>query len=110
MPINFQNYINANQFSDLGNLIGFDEKTGMQGVIPPALTGGRSLGEMAVRGAAMGALGGEGGVGGGFSSAIEGAVSPFKKVFDSAKTSVGEVTSKLPSFDYTSSLGKIEME
>jgi hypothetical protein len=110
MPINFQNYINANQFSDLGNLIGFDEKTGMQGVIPPALTGGRSLGEMAVRGAAMNALGGEGGVGGGFSGAIEGAVSPFKKMFDFAKTSVGEVTSKLPSFDYTSSLGKIEME
>ena len=110
MPINFQNYINANQFSDLGNLIGFDEKTGMQGVIPPALTGGRSLGEMAVRGAAMGALGGEGGEGGGMSGAISGAVAPFKNVFNSAKTSVGEITSKLPSFDYTSSLGKIEME
>jgi len=110
MTVNFQKYINANQFSDLGTLIGFDEKTGMQGVIPPAMTGGRSLGESAVRGSVMGALGGEGGVGGGFSGAIEGAVAPFKNVFNSAKTSVGQVTSKLPSFDYTSSLGKIEME
>ena len=110
MPINFQNYINPSQFSDLGNIIGFDEKTGMQGIVPPALTGGRSLGEMAIRSAAMGALGGEGGEGGGLSNAISGAIAPFKKVFDSAKTSIGEVTSKLPSFDYTSSLGKIETE
>ena len=110
MTINFQNYINPKQFSDLGNIIGFDEKTGMQGVIPPAMTGGRSLGELAVRGAVMGGLGSEGGEGGGISNAISGAIAPFKNVFNSAKTSVGEITSKLPSFDYTSSLGKIEME
>jgi hypothetical protein len=108
MPINFQNYINTNQFSDLGNIIGFDEKTGMQGVIPPALTGGRSLGELAVRGAAMEGLGS--GEGGGFSNAVSGAIAPFKNIFNSAKTSLGEMTSNLPSFDYTSSLGKIEME
>lgn len=110
MAVNFQNYINANQFSDLGNLIGFDEKTGMQGVIPPAMTGGRSLGELAVRGAAMESLGGAGGEGGGFSGAISGAVAPFKNLFNSAKTSMGEMTSKLPSFDYSSVLGRIETE
>ena len=106
MTVNFQNYINAKQFSDLGNIIGFDEKTGMQGIVPPALTGGRSLGEMAVRGAAMQGLG----EGGSFSNAISGAVAPFKNAFQSAKTSMGEMTSKLPSFDYSSALGKIEME
>ena len=110
MPINFQNYINANQFSDLGNLIGFDEKTGMQGIIPPALTGGRSLGELAVRSAAMGGLGGIGSEGGGLAGAVDGAVSPFKNVFNSAQTSLGEMKAKLPSFDYSSGLGKIELE
>lgn len=109
MPINFQNYINANQFSDLGNLIGFDEKTGMQGIIPPALTGGRSLGELAVRGAAMEGLKGFAD-GGGFSNAISGAVAPFKNLFNSAQTSLGELKAKLPSFDYTSGLSKIELD
>jgi hypothetical protein len=112
MPIDFNKWINPEQFSNLNELTGFDEKTGMQGPISSQL-GGQSLGGIAAKAALMGAVEGAGTEGGALGGAIAGAKAPFQKAFDTFSNKANDLTSKVGAaatrmgFDYTSNLDKI---
>jgi hypothetical protein len=117
--INFQNWINPSQFSNLNNISGFDEKTGMQNLYDSKGVGGSGGG--VATSAIMGAIEGAGTDIGALGGAIAGAKAPFQKAFDNAQTKfdtakakfdtfntkVGDAAQRM-GFDYTSNLDKIE--
>ena len=124
--INFQNWVNPSQFSNLNNITGFDEKTGMQNLYDTKGVGGTAAGAdgvttSAIMGAIEGAGTDTGALGGAIAGGIAGAKAPFQKVFDTAQakfdaakskfdtfsTKVGDATQRI-GFDYTSNLDKIE--
>jgi len=114
MTIDFNKWVNPGQFSNLNELTGFDERTGMQGLISSQI-GGQGIGG-AAKSALMGAVEGAGTEGGALSGAIAGAKAPFQKAFDTFSTKANDLTTKVGGaaqrlgFDYTSNLNKIDME
>lgn len=120
--INFQNWVNPSQFSNLNNITGFDEKTGMQNLYDTKGVGGAAGGADGIATSAiMGAIEGAGTDTGALGGGIAGAKAPFLKVFDTAQakfdtaknkfdtftTKVGDAAQRV-GFDYTSNLDKIE--
>lgn len=116
--INFQNWVNPSQFSNLNNITGFDEKTGMQNLYDSKGVGGTGGADGIATSAIMGAIEGAGtdtgALGGAVAGGIAGAKAPFQKVFDTAKTKFDTFSTKVGDaaqrvgFDYTSNLDKIE--
>lgn len=115
MTIDFNKWVNPGQFSNLNELTGFDERTGMQGLITSKL-GGESIGSTAAKAALMGAVEGARTEGGAMGGAIAGAKAPFQKAFDTFSAKANDLTTKVGGaaqrlgFDYTSNLNKIDME